>query len=118
MNFKEDNPVAFILVLTGFIFYLAAWIQAKYPPKKINHFYGYRTKISMKNQEIWDYAQQYSAEKLKKSGLFLILLGLCATFFTLNGQFEVWVAISIVTISPVYTLILVEKKLKKKDPKD
>ncbi|MDA9016065.1 SdpI family protein [Flavobacteriaceae bacterium] len=117
MNFIEDNPVAFILVLTGFIFYLAAWIQATYPPKKINHFYGYRTKTSMKNQEIWDYAQQYSAEKLKNSGLLLILLGLCATFFTLNGQFEVWVAISIVTISPVYTLILVEKKLKKKDPK-
>ena len=58
------NPLALILVLTGIIFYVAGFIQAKWPPKKINHFYGYRTSTSMRNQEIWEFAQQYSSDKI------------------------------------------------------
>ena len=58
------NPLTLILILTGFIFYVAGLIQAKYPPKKINHFYGYRTSTSMRSQEIWDFSQQYSADKI------------------------------------------------------
>ena len=41
-------------------------IFLRYPPKEINHYYGYRTKGSMKNQETWDFAQQYSSSLLLK----------------------------------------------------
>ena len=43
-----------ILFLSGGIFYLAALVLSKFPPKKIYYFYGYRTKASMKSQESWN----------------------------------------------------------------
>ena len=110
----SEYTVLLILVTAGLIFYIAAWIQAKYPPKKINHFYGYRTKTSMKSQEIWDFAQQYSAEKLKRCGLFLILIGIASAVFSMNGMVIFWVGLSIVVLAPIYTIIQVEKKLKEK----
>ncbi len=59
----QINPLTLILGVTGLIFYVAGYIQFKYPPKKINHFYGYRTKKSMRSQEVWNYAQTFSAKK-------------------------------------------------------
>jgi len=50
----QINPLTLILGVTGLIFYVAGYIQFKYPPKKINHFYGYRTKTSMRSQEVWN----------------------------------------------------------------
>ena len=29
------------------------------PPEKINRFYGYRTEMSMKNQETWEFAHRH-----------------------------------------------------------
>lgn len=34
----------------------------KFPPKTINHFYGYRTRRSMANEEIWQSANRYSLQ--------------------------------------------------------
>ena len=113
----SNYPLLTILVLGGLIFFVAAWIQAKYPPKKINHFYGYRTNTSMKSQEVWDFAQQYSAEKLKRCGLFLILIGTASAFFSLNGVSSICAGFSILVLAPVYTIIQVEKKLKEKFPR-
>lgn len=31
----------------------------KRPPKKINSFYGYRTAMSMKNRETWEFAHKH-----------------------------------------------------------
>ena len=49
--FSDDliNPLTLILGVTGLIFYVAGYIQFKYPTKKINYFYGYRTKTSMRS---------------------------------------------------------------------
>ena len=52
-----------ILFLSGGIFYLVALVLSKFPPKKINYFYGYRTKASMKSQESWNFAQNYTSKK-------------------------------------------------------
>lgn len=32
------------------------WLMRKHPPKKINFIYGYRTAMSRKNQDTWDFA--------------------------------------------------------------
>lgn len=42
------------IMLIGF----GKWFQ-KRPPQKINSVYGYRTKMSMKNMETWNYAHWY-----------------------------------------------------------
>ena len=60
------NIMGLILTLGGLIFLIAGYIQHRFPPKKINHLYGYRTSASMKSQESWDFAQEYSAKKVIK----------------------------------------------------
>ncbi len=45
----------------------------KKPPKKINGVYGYRTRLSMKNQETWDFAHQYFGRLWYKCGIILLL---------------------------------------------
>jgi uncharacterized membrane protein len=66
-------------LLTGSIFIIAGFIMLRFPPKKINMFYGYRTISSMKSQERWDFSQKYSAKELMKFGGVILpfcLLGL------------------------------------------
>ncbi len=62
-------------ILIGIIFILAALILQKNPPTDINAVYGYRTKRSMKNKDLWDVGNQYSAEVMKQNGLLMILIG-------------------------------------------
>ena len=49
------------------------------PPKRINYFYGYRSKNAMKNPEQWDFAQKKSSSELIRFGIlqclnFLLLI--------------------------------------------
>ena len=50
------------LLFQGTLFLLLAFYYLKKPPKKINYLYGYRTRRSMANQEIWDFANRQSAK--------------------------------------------------------
>lgn len=63
-----------ISILIGIIFILAAIILQKNPPTDINAAYGYRTKRSMKNKELWDAGNRYSAEVMKQNGFIMLLL--------------------------------------------
>ncbi|ONG60764.1 hypothetical protein BKL48_19595 [Bacillus cereus] len=64
-----------ISILIGIIFILAAIILQKNPPTDINAAYGYRTKRSMKNKEIWDAGNRYSVEVMKQNGFIMMLIG-------------------------------------------
>ena len=44
-------------------------------PKKINSWYGYRTTLSMKNQETWDEGNKYSTNQYIIAGVILLILG-------------------------------------------
>lgn len=44
------------------------------PPRQTNDFYGYRTTMSMKNQDTWDFAHQYNARIWYKWGRIMLLL--------------------------------------------
>lgn len=48
-------------------------VMIKYPPKKINGIYGYRTRRSMKNQETWDFAHAYCGKLWWKLGWIMFL---------------------------------------------
>ena len=51
-SFVTALLVPLILMLCGYLLYYKT-------PKRINGFYGYRTKMSRKNQKTWDFANQY-----------------------------------------------------------
>lgn len=75
MNTLVENHIFIIDVSVGLISIIAGWILLKFPPKKINSLYGYRTKSSMKSQERWDFAQHYSAKQMIRLGVYLTLFG-------------------------------------------
>lgn len=111
------NPLVLILCISGLIFLLAGFIQQRFPPKKINHLYGYHTSNSMKSQESWDFAQEYSAKKMMKMGAYITTLSLLAWSIDFQYSWSVWIALVIVTISPLLMLLQVEIELKKRFPK-
>ena len=56
--------IVFNIVFTLFIpvlMILCGYLMYKHTPKDINGLVGYRTAMSMKNQETWDFANNYSA---------------------------------------------------------
>ena len=63
-----------ISILIGIILYLRQ-LFFKNPPTDINAAYGYRTKRSMKNKELWDAGNRYSAEVMKQNGFIMMLIG-------------------------------------------
>ena len=56
-------------IMTGF-----GWYFLKGRPKEINHIVGYRTKLSMKNQDTWRFAHQYCGKLWFILGLILLIL--------------------------------------------
>lgn len=65
--------------LIGIIFYMAGIIMQRFPPKKINSLYGYRTISSMKNQQTWDEANRFSARWMVGCGMLVFIFGVVLT---------------------------------------
>ncbi|MDR4901357.1 SdpI family protein [Bacillus mycoides] len=98
-------------ILIGIIFILAALILQKNPPTDINAAYGYRTKRSMKNKELWAAGNKYSAEVMKQNGFIMMLIG--SVISILFRYPHTMIAIMIVMLLLIIRLFIrVEKKLK------
>ena len=54
------------------------------PPKNINGVYGYRTKMSMLNQDTWDFAHEYLGKLWKQCGMLLIIPSAFIVFLASN----------------------------------
>lgn len=95
----------------------------KYPPKKINNFYGYRTSMSSKNQETWDFAHAYCGKLWWKIGWMMLLAIVIVMFGVLwSGQInenETLISYASLIIMMIETAVLVgsiipvERALKK-----
>lgn len=84
----------------------------KFPPKKINMLYGYRTTRSMKNQEQWDFSQKYSAKLLMLCGLFLTLISNISLLITLNNKAKLFISLALIIGSVMFLLFKTENELK------
>lgn len=51
---------------------IGGYCMAKKPPKKINGFIGYRTKMSKKNMDTWTFAHDYCGRLWLKLGKLLV----------------------------------------------
>ncbi len=71
--------IGIFLIIVGVIFKM-------FPPKKINSIAGYRTTLSMKNQDTWNEAQRFSAISFIILGIVYVVLGLI--IYLINQLFE------------------------------
>ena len=63
----------FVNLLTPALMIGAGVLLVQAPPTEINHFFGYRTALSMKNKDTWAFAQRYSGRLWRTMGLFMLV---------------------------------------------
>ncbi|HET8838349.1 MAG TPA: SdpI family protein [Flavobacteriaceae bacterium] len=112
------NPAVSGLIGSGALFVFAGLLMKKFPPKKINSLYGYRTPSSMKSQERWDFAQIYGAKQLMKTGAAMCLFSLIVLtihrFFPLNESLSTGILIFVLLFATILLLLNVESAIKKR----
>ncbi len=107
------HSILLIPAITGPIFIITGFILLKFPPRKINGMYGYRTSSSMKNQERWDFAQVYSAKEMIKLGGILMLSSLLGLLFEPNEKISILVELGLLIILVVLLITRVERAIQK-----
>jgi uncharacterized membrane protein len=100
------------LFLVGLAFSIVAFMTMKFPPKKINGIYGYRTSRSMKSQENWDIAQRYSSRLMLKQGLVMLAIGGMLIALPIPDEVSAVISVSLLIISVIVLFVQTEKKLK------
>lgn len=100
------------LFLVGLVFSIAAFISMKFPSKKINGLYGYRTSRSMKSQENWDIAQRYSSQLMLKQGLAMLAIACVLVVLPIPIGVSVAISVSLLILSVIVLFVKTEKKLK------
>lgn len=102
---------------------LVGWIFLKHPPQTINWVYGYRTPMSTKNQETWDFAHQYCGRLWWRIG-WIMLVPSVLVMLPLIGKGEKvigtvgGIAMTIECVVVLAAIIPVEHALKKEFDKN
>ncbi|MFT7442023.1 MAG: putative membrane protein [Maribacter sp.] len=102
------NPVTYVLTTNGLLFLLSI-IFWKFPPKKINRIYGYRTFKAMLNEDIWSFANStFNKNFLIYAGIsFLASLVLAS----ISIKELTWEPMILVMLSLLVSVIKTERSL-------
>lgn len=93
-----------IILLIGLIFSIMGYIFGKFPPKKINPIYGYRSRRSMKSQAAWDVAQVFSSRQMRNAGF--VILALCIPVYLTSDVELTYVPEVWIYVLPILTSII------------
>lgn len=102
------GPYIYVLTTNGVLF-LISIIFWKFPPKKINGLYGYRTPKAMQNEDIWQFANAtFNLTFLKYSGIsFLAALVLTSS----SSEQLTWQPMVFVALAILVSLIKTERAI-------
>jgi uncharacterized membrane protein len=89
----------------------------KKAPNRINWYYGYRTTMSMKNQETWEFAHLYFGRLWRRWSVLILIPSLIVCLATLRisedvREMVILVSVTVQTILLVISIYPVEKALK------
>lgn len=70
-----------VILFDGLLLLAISYYYKLKPPKKINEFYGFRTRRTMANQDIWDAANTRNARDLVFYSWVLLISGLLTWLF-------------------------------------
>ncbi|MCQ2466803.1 MAG: SdpI family protein [Clostridia bacterium] len=104
-------------LLVPLIMIVAGYMMYKKPPKDINNVFGYRTSMSKKNKDTWEFAHNYCGRLWFKLGIVLFILMVIVQMFFVHSSDSVIgnMTLIVVTVQLVVMLgsiMLVEKALK------
>lgn len=112
--------IVFNIVFTLFIpvlMILCGYLMYKHTPKDINGLVGYRTAMSMKNQETWDFANNYCGRLWVKVGAVMTIISalVCVPYFFMssgNATVIMCIAEVIQVVVLCWTIVPTERALK------
>ena len=112
-----------VAILCPTIMIVAGLYFRKSAPKKINVFFGYRTAMSMKNRDTWEFAHKYIGNLWSVLGFTLIVPSAVPMFFLIDKSEELISVFSLVICfvgmaAIIASIIPTEKALKKNFDKD
>lgn len=107
-------PVVMILFGTMFM---------KSAPKKINYIFGYRTDMSMKNRDTWEFAHKYFGKLWFRFGLLLIPITVIPMLFVISKTENIVGTVGLIvgfinTIVLIVPIFFTQKALDKAFDKD
>jgi uncharacterized membrane protein len=106
----------FMPFLIGVVFVITGFIMLKFPPKTINHLYGYKTKKSMINQDVWNFSQRYSSLKMVQSGLFMVVFSFLGNLVQPDEKLQIIVGITLSILVCIFLFYSTENAIKKNFP--
>lgn len=104
-------------ILVPVIMIISGYLMFKHPPKDINGIVGYRTTMSMKNEDTWRFAHEVCGRLWFKLGIVLLIIAALVQLKLLHIDKDTFGNISlIIELTEVAILIIsiipVEKALK------
>ncbi len=113
---SEALAVPVVMMIFGGIFRVAA-------PKKINSYYGYRTTLSMKNRDTWEFAHHYLGNLWFKISLLSLPLSILSLTFVIGKSSDAKIMAGLVVcivdaVIMIVSLFSVEAALKRTFDKD
>lgn len=107
-------PVVMILFGTMFM---------KSAPKKINYIFGYRTDMSMKNRDTWEFSHKYFGKLWFRLGLLLIPITVIPMLFVISKTENIVGTVGLIvgfinTIVLIVPIFFTEKALNRTFDKD
>lgn len=110
--------ISFFNLLIPCIMIVVGLLFLKKPPRKINGIYGYRTSMSTKNQDTWNFAHYACGKIWFKVGCIMLIITLLFILFLFKMNISIvttagFVFCIIQSIILIATIYPVEKELKK-----
>lgn len=103
----------FLHLFFGPLLLILSYLFKRFPPKKINHLYGYRTPRSMQSQEAWNCANQYFTNAFTVVALATCLVQILA-YALIEGDHSILWAAGFLILGVIATIPLTEMHLKSK----
>lgn len=97
--------------MSAIVFIILGCLIRFFPPKTQNSFYGYRSFMSMKNQETWNEAQKYAGFTMLIFGLINLFLSLWAILTPIILNNEV-VQLMVLIIGTIFVIYINEARLR------
>lgn len=108
--------IPLIMIISGRCF-------SRKAPKKINNLFGYRTALSMKNEDTWKFAHKHMGKLWFRSGIIMLPVSIAAMFLALGkGENTVYSFATVITLIQTILLVMLifptEAALRKNFDKD
>lgn len=105
-----------VMILFGTMFMKSA-------PKKIDYIFGYRTDMSMKNRDTWEFAHKYIGKLWFRLGLLLIPITVIPMLFVIGNSENVVATVGLIvsfvnTVTLIIPIFFTEKALNRTFDKD